>query len=182
MNVPAAPSAPANLLGLVVGATVNLAWTPTFGGGLPTTTILDVTGAVSASVPLGPTDTFSFAGVPAGTYTFAVRAGNAAGTSAASNPVTLTFPSACSGAPQIVANFLAYNTGSTLFLNWDPPASGAAPTSYVLSVSGAFVGAIPMSQRGLSSPVPPGTYNFSVVAVNACGTGASTAVQTVTVP
>ena len=182
VNVPAAPSAPANLLGMVVGATVNLAWTPTFGGGLPTTTILDVTGAVSASVPLGPTDTFSFAGVPAGTYTFAVRAGNAAGTSAASNPVTLTFPSACSGAPQIVANFLAYNTGSTLFLNWDPPASGAAPTSYVLSVSGAFVGAIPMSQRGLSSPVPPGTYNFSVVAVNACGTGASTAVQTVTVP
>ena len=182
VNVPAAPSAPANLLGMVAGSTVNLAWTPTFGGGLPTTAILDVSGSASSSLPIGAADTFSFAGVPSGTYTFSVRAGNGTGTSAASNPITLTFPGPCSGVPQTVANFLAYNTDSTLFLSWDPPASGAAPTSYVLNVSGAFVGAIPLAQRGLSSPVPPGTYNFSVAAVNPCGTGASTAVQTVAVP
>ena len=182
VNLPVPPSAPANLLGLVVGNTLNLAWTPTFGGGVPTNVILDVSGAVTGSAPLGPTDTFSFPGVPAGTYTLSVRAVNASGSSASSPPVTLTFPTACSGAPQPVANFLAYKTGGTLFLNWDPPASGTAPTSYLLNVTGSFVGSIPTSLRALSGAVPAGTYNFSVVATNACGASAPTAVQTVSLP
>ena len=182
VNVPVPPSPPANLLGLVVGSTVNLAWTPTFLGGAPTTTVLDVTGTLSGSLPLGLTDTFAFAGVPAGTYTFTVRARNASGTSVASNPVTLTFPGACSGAPQTAANFLAYTSGHTVFLNWDPPASGVAPTGYVLNVTGAFVTSVPTTQRALSGALPPGTYNLSVVSTNACGASAPTAVQAVTIP
>jgi len=184
VNVPLPPSPPANLLALVVGTTVNLAWTPTLLGGAPTTTILEVTGSLSGSLPLGPTDTFAFAGVPAGTYTFTVRASNASGMSAPSTPVTLTFPGACSGAPQTVANFLTYKNGSTLFLNWDPPTSGVAPTGYVLTVTAppVFVGSIPTTQRALSGAVPPGTYHLSVVSTNPCGASAPTAVQTVTVP
>ncbi len=182
VNVPVPPSAPKNLLGLVVGNTLNLAWTPTFGGGAPTNVTLDVAGPVSGSAPLGPTDTFSFAGVPAGTYTLSVRAVNASGSSASSTPVTLTFPTACSGAPQPVANFLAYKAGGSLFLNWEPPATGTAPTSYLLNVTGAYVGSIPTSLRALSGAVPAGTYHFSVVARNACGDSAPTAVQTVSLP
>ena len=180
VNVAVAPSAPANLLGLVVGSNLSLAWTNTFGGGAPTNVMLDVSGAVSGSAPLGLTDTVSFAGVPAGTYTLSVRATNATGSSTASTPVTLTFPSACSGPPQTVTNFVAYHVGDTLFLNWDNSASGPAPTTFLLNVTGAYVGSIPTTLKALNGVVRAGTYHFSVVATNACGTSAPAAVRTVT--
>ena len=50
-------------------------------------------------LPLGPGETFQFAGVPPGTYTLRVRSTNGAGTSGSSNAVTLSFPGACSGVP-----------------------------------------------------------------------------------
>ncbi|MEZ5294638.1 MAG: hypothetical protein R2745_26405 [Vicinamibacterales bacterium] len=62
------------------------------------------------------------------------------------------------------------------------PADGPAPSGYVLNVSGSFVGAVPMAARTLTVPAPPGTYTFSVVATNGCGTGASTAPRTVAIP
>ena len=182
LGVPAAPSAPANLLGLANGSTLVLAWTPTFDGGEPTGAVLDVAGPVAGALPLGAVDAFSYAGVPPGTYTFSVRQTTAAGTSAPSNSVTLTFPGGCASAPAQPAGFLAYQSGGVLSLLWDPPASGAAPTSYVLNVTGAFVGAVPFTTRAFSTPVPPGTYNFTVAAVNPCGTGAATPVQSVVVP
>ena len=55
--------------------------------------------------------------------TLTVRAGNAAGASTASNPVTLTFPGACSGPPLAPANFLAYKSGNTIFVVWLPLAA-----------------------------------------------------------
>ena len=101
VNVPVAPAAPTNLLGLAVGNTLTLAWQNTLTAGTPTGIVLDVSGAVSGSIPLGLSESFSFAGVPPGSYTFAVRAANGAGTSAASNAVSLTFPTGCSGAPHV---------------------------------------------------------------------------------
>ncbi|MGE0816085.1 MAG: choice-of-anchor C family protein [Vicinamibacterales bacterium] len=176
------PSAPANLLGLVDGSTVSLAWTNTFAGGEPAGVTLLVSGAVNAAVPLARTDTFSVAGVPPGTYTFAVAATNATGSSPLSTPVTLTFPAGCSGTPQPVTNFAAYAVGNVLSLRWDLPATGAAPSGYLLTVTGAFVGSVPVSARHVSAPVPPGAYTFTVRATNACGDGAATAPQTVVVP
>jgi len=99
VNTPALPSAPANLVGLVNGSSVTLAWKNTFAGGAPTSIVLDVSGSLSVSVPLGLIDTFSAAGVPAGTYTLSLRASNASGFSPPSQAITLTFPGACSGAP-----------------------------------------------------------------------------------
>jgi hypothetical protein len=126
---------------------------------------------------------FSFAGVPGGSYTFRVRAANAAGTSAQSNAVSLAFPNGCTGVPSAPDNFLFYKVGTNVFLIWDPPATGPAPTSYVLNVTSApFTGAVPLATRTFGGAVPPGTYNVSVAAVNACGTGAVTGVQVVTVP
>lgn len=181
VNVPVVPSPPANLLGLVNGSTLALAWTNTYAGGAPTNVTLDVSGAVTGSAPLGLTDSFTFAGVPPGTYTFSVTATNAGGSSVASNPVRLTFPAACSGAPQTVANFLAYQMGGTLFVNWDAPATGTAPTGYVLNVNGSYVGSILTPLKALSGAVPPGTYTFTVAATNACGASAATGAQTVTI-
>jgi hypothetical protein len=182
INVPVAPSAPANLLGMVNGGVLALAWTPTFGGGAPSGAILDVSGAVNASLPLGNVETFTYPAVPGGTYTFSVRQTNATGTSAASNAVTLSVPGACSGAPQTPRNFAAFNAGGVLNVIWDPPASGAAPTVYTLNVGGSFVGAFPTTTRSFVVPPPPGTYTFSITAANACGASAPTATQTVSFP
>jgi hypothetical protein len=182
VGVPVTPSAPQNLLGMVNGSLVALAWKNTFGGGPPTNSILDVTGSLNQSFPIGLAESFVFPSVPAGTYTVRVRAANAGGVSAPSEPVTLSFPGACLGPPIEPEHFLAYRIGNTIFVVWDPPASGPAPTQYVLDVSGAFVGAFPTAGRKLSGTVGPGTYNLSVRAVNACGSSPSTAQQTVSIP
>jgi hypothetical protein len=161
---------------------VALAWKNTFGGGAPSNSILDVTGSLNASLPVGLAESFTFPAVPPGTYTVRVRSSNAGGTSPPSDPVTLTFPGACLGPPVEPEHFLAYRIGSTIFVIWDPPASGPAPTGYVLDVSGAFVGAFPTGGRQLSGTVGPGTYTLSVRAVNPCGSSPSTVAQSVSVP
>ncbi|MCC7035347.1 MAG: cadherin-like domain-containing protein, partial [Acidobacteria bacterium] len=172
VNVPVAPSAPANLLGTVNGSTVDLEWKNTFGGGAPTGLVLDVTGSLATSLPLTPGERFTFTPVPGGSYTFRLRATNAGGASAPSDPVGLSFPAACTGVPAAPANVLAYRLGSTGYVVWDPPASGPAPTGYVLHVTGAFSGSFATPGRVLSGAVAAGTYNLSLVATNACGTGA----------
>lgn len=186
VNVPVAPSAPANLLGLAAGNTIALAWKNTFVGGSPSTLLLDVSGSLSTTLALGLTDSFQFAGVPNGTYTLSLRAANGAGSSPSSNSLTLTFPGACgppgSSAPQAATNFVTYKVGNTIYVTWDPPAAGPAPTSYLLNVTGSFVGSIPTAGRALSGAAGPGSYNLSVVAVNPCGNGPATPAQTVTLP
>jgi len=182
VNVPAAPSAPADLLGLVNGSSVALAWRNTSEGGAPGGLVLDVTGALTTSIPLGLADGFRFDGVPNGTYTLALRAVNAAGSSPRSNAVTLRFPQPCSGAPLPPARFLAYRNGNAIVVAWDPASSGSAPTSFVLNVTGAFVGRFETQGRTLSGTVGPGSYQLNVAAVNACGASAATSSQTVVIP
>jgi hypothetical protein len=181
VNVLAPPSAPDNVLTLVNDTSVALTWRNTFTGGAPLNVVLDVTGALTATLPLGLTDSVAFNGVPPGTYTLTLRAVNLAG-SADATPVTLTFPGPCSGVPQAPTNLVAYKVGSTIHVVWDPPASGAAPTSYVLNVTGSFVGSFGTAVRSMSGTVGPGSYGISVAAVNPCGSSPATAVQTVTVP
>lgn len=182
VNLPLPPSPPANLLGLVVGNTLSLAWTNTYAGGAPTNVILRYNGALSGSLALGLADTFTVPGVPGGRYTLSVTATNAYGSSVASNLVTLAFPTGCSDPPQAVTHFVAYHDAGMAWLSWDPPTAGTAPTSYLLNVTGAFVGSLPMSSRALSAMVGAGTYNVSVVAANACGSSAPTAVRGIVVP
>ena len=124
VNVPVNPSAPTGLLGLVNGSTLNLAWRNTYQGGAPTSMLLDVTGSEITTVPLGFAEGFGFAGVPGGTYTLRLRAVNAGGPSAPSDPITLTFPSDCSGPPQAPTNVVAYRIGSLASVLWEPAASG----------------------------------------------------------
>jgi hypothetical protein len=184
VNVPSAPSAPADLLGMAAGNELALAWTPTFGGGTSTTRSVEVSGAFNGALTAFG-DAFRFTGVPPGTYTFQVRQINASGTSSASSPVTLTFPGKCAtGAPLAPANFQASNQGGVLMLTWDLPPSGSAPTSFLIGVSGSFFGvlSLPSVSRMFSAPPPAGTYTFSLRASNACGTSASAPVRTVTFP
>ena len=180
VNLPQAPSSPAALLGLADGAMLGLSWRNTSSAGMPTANVLEVRGAITTELPLS--ETFTFAGVPAGTYTFAVRAVNDAGSSPPSPSISLSFPGICPGAPQVPTNFVVARQGSQLSVSWDAPASGPAVASYALRVAGAVNVTLPLTGRSISGAVAPGTYGLSVAAVNACGTGAWTVVQTVTVP
>jgi hypothetical protein len=182
VNAPMPPSPPANVLGMVNGSTVALSWTNTFTGGAPTDLQLNVTGAQTGSFPLGVSDTLSFNGVPGGTYTFTVTASNAAGVSAPSNAVTLTFPDSCSGPPGVPTYLAVAKSGSTLTLTWQPPVTGSAVTSYMIHASGAFTGSLPMLTRSVQGTVGPGTYTLRVAATNACGASVPTDPITVTVP
>ncbi len=181
VDVATGPTAPTNLLGLVNGSNLALSWRNTFGGGAPTMVILDVAGPMTATLPLGVTETFSFAGVPPGTYTLSVRATNAAGSSGSSNPVTLTFPTTCSGSPQTPINVFVSTSGNRVSVSWTPAAGGAAPTRYDVNVTGAYTGRLPTTARALSGVVGPGTYNVNVRAVNPCGNSSFSAAQTITV-
>jgi hypothetical protein len=182
VNVPVAPSAPANLLGTISGNRVDLAWTNTFGGGAPAGVTLQVSGSVTTAFPLGPTERFSFVGVPPGTYTLAVVASNAGGVSDPSNAVTLTFPTGCTGAPLTPTQFLAYRIGRTVFVVWEPAETGPAPTDYALNVAELGLSLPTGGARMLSGTVLPGSYTVAVSASNLCGASAPTAAQTVVVP
>ncbi len=181
VNTAAAPSAPTALAGVVSGGTLGLSWRNTFAGGAPSAIQLNVSGSAIGSLLLPLGEAFSVSGVPAGTYTFRVRATNAVGSSLDSNPVTLTFPAGCTGAPLPPEDFLAYAVGNVVHVVWNPAASGAATTSYVVNVGGSFTASVAFTTRSIAAPAPPGAYTFSVAAVNTCGIGAATATQTVLV-
>ena len=159
-----------------------LTWKNTFAGGRPQAIVLDVTGSATTSIPLGLSEGFSYQAVPSGTYTLAVRATNDAGTSAASAPVSVTFPGACAGAPGVPVGFIAYRLGSTIYVLWDPAPSGPATTGYVVTVSGSLNGSFPVTSPAISGTVGPGTYSLTVAGTNACGQSAATLARTVTVP
>jgi hypothetical protein len=174
-----APSAPTALQATASGSTLHLAWTPTFQGGAGTGAVLDVTGSLAATLPLPAVERISFAGVPAGTYALTVREVNAGGSSAPSAPLLVTVPGVCAGAPEPPRNVLAYVVAGTSFLVWDPPATGDAPTSYLVTVPG--FGVLPTGLRALSGVLPAGTYPIEVRAVGACGNSVAASV-TLTVP
>jgi hypothetical protein len=182
VNQPVPPSAPAGLTGTVNGSAVALSWKNTFAGGAPSTILLDVTGSLSGTIPIGLGETASFPVVPGGTYTVSLRAANASGVSGSSNAITLSVPAPCSGPPSSPENFLAYKIGNRVHVIWEPASTGSASTGYVLIVEGPFSINFPTTLRALSGTVPAGTYNLRVLATNTCGFSAPTPAQTVVIP
>jgi hypothetical protein len=181
VNVPAPPEAPTKLTGNAVGGRLQLAWTNSGAGGVASAMLLNVTGTLALSVPLPPSETFSYPSVPPGTYTFSVVAQNAVGASAPSNTVTLTFPGTCTP-PGTPTNLQFTRAGNLLTAAWESPSSGGAPDGYTLTVSGTFTGSVTTAGRTLSGVAGPGSYTVTVSAGNACGTSATTPPQTVVVP
>jgi hypothetical protein len=169
VNVPGAPSQPADVLAVVEGSTLTLSWRNTFHGRAPTALTLYATGSLSASVPLGLADRATFNGVPPGTYSLVLVATAPGGSSPATSPITVNVPGTCPTRPQPPPGLLAYKTGNTITVLWDPPATGPAPTHYELNVYGSFNGTFVTSARTLSGTAGPGTYGVQVRSVNACG-------------
>ena len=185
VNVPPPPEAPQNLEGSALGSTLQLAWQRP--GGSIDAYILDVTGTLSTSVILpGTSELFTYAGVPAGTFTFTLRAQNATGVSESSNPVTLVFPGVCPR-PNAPTGLFANVVGRTVTLFWNVPAGGGSPASYeieagVFPFQTAVVASVGSATRTFSATAPPGTYYVRVRSVYACGPSALTDAITVNVP
>lgn len=182
VNGAAAPLAPSGVLGSTNGSAVALSWRNAWDAAVPTAIRLTVSGTVSGTLDLPLSESFTYPNVPPGTYTFTVSALNGVTASAPSAPLTLTFPGTCSGPPQPPAGLSASTQGGMVYLDWLPPSSGEAVTSYVVSVAGAFSGSFPISARTLAAPVPSGSYTVRVASVGICGTSAPTPPQTVVVP
>jgi hypothetical protein len=170
INVPAPPSAPAAFQATSVGDSVHLSWAPTFAGGAPGGYVLDVSGSIAAALPLPNLERLSFVGVPGGAYTLSVRAVNGGGSSGPTAAVAMPVPGACAGPPGVPTNLLSYVAGGTTFIVWDPPLTGSAVSSYLLTVPG--VGALPLAQRTISGPLPAGVWSITVQAVGPCGASA----------
>jgi hypothetical protein len=178
---PVAPSPPQQLVATVTGNALTLAWRNSYAGGEPASLLLDVSGTVNATLPLALSETTTFTGVPAGTYTLSLRARNDAGTSGASNALTVSVPTACSGLPQPPSRVIAYRERAAVTILWEPPLDGAAPSDYIVTVTGAFAGSFTTPARSMSGTVGPGAYTLTVSSRNACGTSPPSAPQTVVV-
>jgi hypothetical protein len=120
---------------------------------------------------------------PPGTYTLAIRAVNGAGVSPPSNPITLTLPGPCSGAPAAPV-VTGHRVGSQVFLQWGLSNSSVAATGYIVEVAGTAIGVatITTPSRALSAVAPGGIYRVAVIATNACGHGTRSEEITITVP
>jgi hypothetical protein len=87
----AAPTVPRRFVAYHRGATLGLLWDPPTTGGAPTTYVVHVTGPLAGDYSVGMQRQVELP-VPSGTYTFAVLAQNACGSSASTAAQTVIIP------------------------------------------------------------------------------------------
>ena len=153
--------------------------------------VVDVSqnGARLTSIPMPVTDTWSYDAVPPGTYTFTVRATNAAGTSGSSNSVTLTFPLTSCSSPGTPVSFSFNATARVAAAYWLAPrrraplrrATRSRPGCAIPTTARPRSGLFPVTATTISSPVGPGRYEVRVRSENICGNSGFTGWQAVTV-
>lgn len=182
-----APGTPTNLTATASGATVTISWTASSSGGAATgyQLLAGTTPGVAniGVVPVTATG-LSVPNVPNGTYYLRVVATNSAGASAPTADQAVTVGATAPGAPRSLTG--AAGPGGAVSLSWLAPASGAAPTSYVVLAGftpGASTFQIPVAGTGLAgSGVGAGIYYVRVVALNGATPGPASNEFTLVVP
>jgi hypothetical protein len=172
------PPGPPTLTAVQAAANpITVAWSPGAGGAPTNYTICGGTtpgGTQFGCFNMGLTTQVT-ANVPSGMVIYArVIASNAVG-SAVSNEIS--FVVGGSGAPGPPTMNAPIVSGRTVSLSWNPPASGGAPTSYVLVArfpgNPTPIALFQLAANTATFPgVPPGDYIVTVVAVNAAGVSA----------
>jgi glucose/arabinose dehydrogenase len=175
-----APRAPRNLRATVVGTTLQLDWdVPADAQGLVGYAVEAGSGPGLANYAraLVPAQTLTIQRVPPSTYHLRVRAITSSGDGPSSNELVVIIgetaaPCVSPSAPIALAG---QALGTTLNLAWRAPATGNAPSRYVIqagSTSGASdIAAIPIdgSFTSIAGAAPNGTFFFRVIAINECG-------------
>lgn len=169
------------------GSTVTVTWRAPLTGPAPTGYVLEAgvrPGEVLATMPIGgTTPSFTF-GAPPGAYYIRLRTVAGSAMSRPSGEVRL-YVGAYSG-PTAPRSLAGYGNGSAVVLNWRNTFSGGEPMGVFVDVAqnGARVASIPLPLTSTWSynSVPPGTYSFTVRAVNAVGTSGSSNSVTMTFP
>ncbi|MFN7978591.1 MAG: M12 family metallo-peptidase [Vicinamibacterales bacterium] len=161
------PFAPVFRTPVVSGSTASFSWDAPTAGATPVSYVLFAGSAPGrsdlAAIDLGSAATTFAATAPAGTYFLRVAARGACGVGPVSNDATMTI--APGGVVPTQPTGLAGTvSGGIVSLQWTAPASGAAPTSYVVEVGSASgISNILVLNTGnvataISGPVPRGRY------------------------
>jgi hypothetical protein len=180
------PGAPTNVTATAGIASATVSWTPPFNGGSAITgyTVIAAPGGATKSVAASLTTT-TFTGLTNGTtYTFTVVAKNVAGSGVPSAPSNAVTPRGVPGAP---TNVVATAGNASATVTWAAPASngGSLITGYTVTSSvGGFSATVDGSTLStVITGLTNGTsYRFRVVATNAIGNGAKSALSNAVVP
>ena len=180
-----APSAPTGLAASgTTSSGTNLSWnavTPPANCTISSYTILQN----GTSIGTATGTTFAVGGLsPSTSYTFTVKATDAAGTSAASSPVNVTtLSSSCTTKPSAPTGLAASGTTSSgTNLNWNavtPPAN-CTISSYTILQNGTSIGTATGTSFAVSGLAASTTYTFTVEATDAAGTSAASGAVNVT--
>ncbi len=178
----ALPGAPAGLAAAVNGVTVSLSWQAPSSPCSITGYLVEAGTAPGlanlAALAVGPVTSLAVQ-APPGTYHVQVRASTAGGSGAASASVPVVVVASCA-APGPPA-WSAFTSGNALTLDWGWPATGAAPTSYLLTAGAAPAATglaaitFPGHVRSFAATVPGGDYALQLTATNACGSSTTDA-------
>lgn len=169
----------------VVGNRVRIRWDwPTFG---PRPTAYVLSGGLAPGQTLGaltlPADpTVATLDLPSGAFYLRLASVDAAVTSGTSNEVRVGV-----NAPEIPSPpslLTGRVSGNDIGLAWKSSFAGGAADHFVLDVSGAYTGTVPLpaQETFAANALPPGAYTFAVRAANALGNSAPTNAVTLTVP
>jgi len=165
------PPTAATLTGSRTGTTANLTWTAaTDNVGVTGYQVFrdgtQVGGNLAATAR-----SFSDPALAPGTYTYAVKAMDAAGNIAASNTVSITVPTAVDATPPSASVLSGSLTGSTANVTWTAATDNVGVTGYRVFRNGTQVGADQAgSVRSFSdSGLAAGTYAYTVKAMDAAG-------------
>lgn len=181
-----APFAPSNLVALITGSTVRLAWNGSFGAtsyrvGVGSRSGLDDLAQITISET-----SFTATGVPDGRYYVRVRAMGFDGESAPSNEIVISV-ARCFSRPLTPINFGARIIGNDVTFTWLTVAGDCGPSGHFL-VAGSQPGHDNFGRLaiGARSPVtlraPDGEYFVRLVATNENGMSEPTAELTLRLP
>jgi hypothetical protein len=183
------PGPPRNLVVTLTGNQLSMTWESPATGSPATSYQVEagtVTGQSNVGIVPAIGTSFSYAPVPNGFYYLRVRGRNASGVGPPSSEYLLNVGNVPTP-PGVPQSFASSVTGSTVRFTWAAPASGSAPTSYILE-AGSAPGLTNLAVADVGnvlavnfSGVPPGTYYVRLRAANALGQSPPTANLTVVV-
>lgn len=175
----AVPATPGNFQASITGQTVTFTWSAPAAGPVPSSYRIEAGESadyLGVSLDVGAVTSHAVPQVPVGSYAARIRAGNAAGFGEPTAVIPVVVAAAPPGMPR---HPLVTVTGSTVRVIWEAPASGPAPTGYLVEAGSAAgridYGAIAVTAPVLEVPnVPDGRYFLRVRAVAGNTPGAAT--------